>query len=191
MVEDSPIEALIEFSKILVQCEIPYLVGGSYASGVHGEYRVTNNIDFLCNISNSKIGPLLGSLSKDFLVDEVAMKDAISTGRSFNIFYDPTFTKIDVFTRITPYRREQLLQAIELNLPGRVETIRICSAEDIVISKLAWYKLGNQTSERQWRDIQGVIKVQGSRLNFEYLRRWAQENNILDLLETALAEAGK
>ncbi|MEW6702761.1 MAG: hypothetical protein AB1298_08575 [Bacteroidota bacterium] len=64
----------------------------------------------------------------------------------------------------------------------------LCSPEDIVLNKLEWYKSGNQLSERQWLDVLGVIKVQGDSLDLEYIKRWAKELNVMDLLEKALRE---
>ncbi len=70
-------------------------------------------------------------------------------------------------------------------------TAYIASAEDTVLTKLEWYRMGGEVSDRQWRDVLGVLKVQGKRLDLAYLRRWATELGIADLLERALAEAGK
>ncbi|MDY0019723.1 MAG: hypothetical protein RBT47_06965 [Anaerolineae bacterium] len=56
------------------------------------------------------------------------------------------------------------------------------------MAKLEWYKIGNQRSDRQWRNILGVLKIQGERPDFEYLRRTAGQSGVSDLLGRALAE---
>jgi hypothetical protein len=63
------------------------------------------------------------------------------------------------------------------------------SAEDIVLEKLDWFRRGEGISERQWRDVLGVLAVQGRRIDLEYLRLWAGRRGLLDLLKRALAEA--
>ena len=57
---------------------------------------------------------------------------------------------------------------------------------DTVLRKLEWYRLGREVSDRQWNDILGVIRTQGDRLDFDYLRHWASELGVADLLERAL-----
>lgn len=65
----------------------------------------------------------------------------------------------------------------------------LASAEDVVLHKLAWFKATGSASERQWGDVLGVLRVQASRLDVDYLRRWADATGVLDLLERALTEA--
>lgn len=62
------------------------------------------------------------------------------------------------------------------------------SAEDVVLAKLEWFRMGGDVSERQWRDILGVLKVQQSTLDVDYLERWAQELGVADLMQRALEE---
>jgi len=62
--------------------------------------------------------------------------------------------------------------------------------EDIILQKLVWYRMTKNESQRQWRDVLGVMKLQGDRLDFEYLQKWAKELSLSDLLETACTESG-
>lgn len=82
-------------------------------------------------------------------------------------------------------RRQQLV--ITQN-PERLAWL--ASAEDIILQKLIWYRLGNQISDRQWRNVLGVLKVQAYRLDFNYLTQWAEMLKLADLMAQALREAG-
>ena len=64
------------------------------------------------------------------------------------------------------------------------------SPEDTVLAKLEWYRKGGEVSDRQWRDLLGVLKVQGETLDRAYLDHWAGELDVSDLLHRALEEAG-
>ena len=36
----------------------------------------------------------------------------------------------------------------------------VATAEDTILSKLVWYRLGGQSSDQQWNDLRGVRDVQ-------------------------------
>jgi hypothetical protein len=83
------------------------------------------------------------------------------------------------FQRQAPYRLVQ----------ETPRDVMVKSAEDIVLRKLLWYRMGHEISERQWSDVLGVLKTQGEKLDRTYLRSWAEDLQVADLLEKALEEA--
>ncbi|BDA69021.1 hypothetical protein CAL7716_031870 [Calothrix sp. PCC 7716] len=64
----------------------------------------------------------------------------------------------------------------------------VASPEDMVLQKLMWGR-GSQ-SEKQWRDVLGIIKLQAENLDYGYLVEWAESLDLADALTEALAEAG-
>ena len=62
------------------------------------------------------------------------------------------------------------------------------SAEDLLLAKLEWAKLGE--SERQIRDAAGIIEIQGAALDIDYVERWAAALDIEDQLSAARPKAG-
>jgi hypothetical protein len=68
--------------------------------------------------------------------------------------------------------------------------VNVASPEDTVLQKLLGYRKGGETSDRQWRDVQGVLKARGKSLDRDYLERWAPTLGVMDLLERAVTEAG-
>ena len=94
-----------------------------------------------------------------------------------------------MFTRVTAYQRLELERAQKIDLPGTEVKVLVATAEDIILTKLSWFKLGNEVATQQWRDILGVIKVQGDRLDRKYLESQAENLDISMLLVKALQQA--
>ena len=69
------------------------------------------------------------------------------------------------------------------------QSVYVTSPEDVILSKLEWYRMGGEVSDRQWRDILGVLKTKLEQLDRAYLRQWAKELKVEDLLERAFREA--
>jgi hypothetical protein len=167
---------------------IPYHVGGSWASSIHGVPRQTLDIDLVVDLSASRVPRLVDRLERGYYIDADAVRDAIERRSSFNVIHLPSGFKVDVFTvgesefdRVEFERRQE--QQILEHPPRRVF---VKSPEDIVLRKLQWFRAGGDISDRQWTDAVGVLKVQGDRLDLEHLRRWAEHLEITDLLEKAI-----
>ena len=62
------------------------------------------------------------------------------------------------------------------------------AAEDSVLLKLEWFRIGNEVSDRQWTDIINVMRTQGDALDRAYLDRWSAEIGVKDLLDRARGE---
>ncbi len=167
---------------------IPYLVGGSVASTIYGVVRTTQDADMVAELRSEHVTPLVQMLGPAFYIDAEAITEAIHRRSSFNLIHLETMFKVDIFvSKQRPFDRSQFDRRIaQMIATDPEQTAFIASPEDTLLSKLEWYRLGGEVSERQWRDVLGVIKVQGDRLNLAYLRRWAIELNVADLLEKAL-----
>ena len=171
--------------------QIPYFIGGSMASALHGVARSTLDADMVAEIRLEEVGALVKALGTDFYADEEMIRDAIRHHGSFNLIHLATMFKVDVFTRKErPFDRVQFQRRVEqLFATNPEQKAFMTTAEDIILAKLEWYRLGNEISDRQWRDILGVLKVQAGRLDMDYLHKWAAELNVTDLLQRALKES--
>lgn len=184
------LEAVLEVTTILDTLAIPYLVGGSLASSLHGVPRSTEDADLVVELEPAKIEPLVKALQETFYIDEERVRDAVRRRASFNIIRLAGIFKIDLFVLPdTPGSRLEMerRQVVDLGDPER--SIFVASAEDTVVQKLHWYRLGRGISERQWRDALGVLRVQKGRLDLDYLRETAVRLEVEGLLERALREA--
>ncbi len=176
---------------VFERLQIPYFIGGSMASALHGVARSTLDADMVAEIHLRQVGALVKTLGNDFYADEEMIRDAIRQHSSFNLIHLTTMFKVDVFIRKErPFDRVQFQRRVEqLFTTTPEQKAFMTTAEDIILAKLEWYRLGNEISDRQWRDILGVLKVQAGRLDYDYLQQWAAELNVADLLQRALKES--
>jgi len=178
-------------TQALEQIGISYAVGGSLASSIHGVMRSTLDADIVADMKLEHIKPLVAALSKEFYADDEMIKDAIEHHSSFNLIHYETAFKVDIFTRkLRAFDQMQLERRRTSVIATDPEySVYVVSPEDIILSKLEWYRMGGEVSDRQWRDILGVLKTRAGELEMDYLRKWANELKVADLLEHALKEA--
>jgi len=186
--DDESITVTLRVADVFDRLGVDYFVGGSVASSVHGRPRTTDDIDVVAAIGGPQTDDFVRALGKDFYVDGDMIRDAIRRRASFNIIHLATMLKVDVFVLGNEdFAAEEMKRRAAVPLRG--SRVWFSSPEDIVLEKLDWFRKGEGISERQWRDVLGVLAVQGPRLDVPYLRLWAARRGLLDLLERALAEA--
>ena len=148
-------------TRVLEALGIPYAIGGSLASSVHGVMRSTLDVDIVADMHRDHIKPLVAALSKEFYADDEMMKDAIEHHSSFNLIHYETAFKVDVFIQkpraFDQMQIERRRKSVIATDPD--ESVFVTSPEDVILSKLEWYRLGGEVSDRQWRDILGVLKT--------------------------------
>lgn len=171
---------------------IGYFVGGSVASSMHGIYRATNDADIVVDLPENRVDDLVAALQDDFYVDADMIRDALKHNHSFNVIHLPTMVKADLFPpKRTAFGDSEWQRRRRENIRDtEMQAVYVASAEDMILQKLSWYRLTGERSDRQWGDVQGMLKVQGTALDFAYLAHWAAELALTDLLQTSLIDAG-
>jgi hypothetical protein len=111
---------------------------------------------------------------------------------SFNVIHLATTEKADLFvTRDDEFSRSKM-SCRQLHVPNSEfdKSFYVCSPEDTVLQKLLWFRMTKRESQKQWREILGVLKLQGERLDFSYMQQWAERLGLLSELANALTQAG-
>ena len=175
----------------LEQLGVPYHIGGSVASSVYGLPRLTIDVDLVADLRLEHVKPLVKLLQAIYYIDEDMIRDAIRRRSSFNLIHQDTILKVDVFIpKSRLFDQEELNRVQTKVLEGNDRPFYVASPEGTILNKLEWYRMGGEASDRQWNDILGVLKVQGTALDMDYLQRWAADLKVTDLLERALVDAG-
>lgn len=190
--QNEPIEVTLKVTGVFEALGVPYLIGGSLASTLYGMVRTTQDSDIVAEMKIEHLKPFVTALQDEFYVDGEMIAESIQRHSSFNIIHRESMFKVDVFIpRPRPFLQAQLARANKQTFTLETEmSAKFASPEDTILSKLEWYRMGGEVSERQWRDVLGVLKTRQGELELSYLQKWANELGVRDLLERALSEAG-
>jgi hypothetical protein len=182
-----PIAVALRVTRVLDALGIAHSIGGSIASSFAGEPRSTVDIDVVAALAATDVAAFVAALSPDFYVDEDAVRRAVRGHTSVNLIDNATMFKVDVFIAGgTVVDAEQLQRRLVVAVGDGME-LPIHTPEDILLQKLRWFRLGGEVSDRQWRDILAIVRVQGERLDRAYLDRQAARLGVEDLLDHVLA----
>jgi hypothetical protein len=165
---------------------LPYMVVGSIASSAYAQNRITYDADIVVDAPLDGVLRFVRGLGPDYYVDEDAAREAWERRRMFNIIHFATGNKADIICRkdsdyaITAFERRGREMALGIE-------VELCSPEDVILSKLDWGK--RSESERQYRDSLGVAKARRESLDLEYLKHWAEDLGIGELLAQLLRDS--
>jgi hypothetical protein len=170
---------------------IRYYLGGSVASSAHGIARASIDADVIAAIEPRHVDALVARLEAAYYIPIGRLRAAAHERSSCNLIHLATMFKIDIFVLKD---REFDRQAVERATPHAIDSspdspsFQVASAEDTILAKLEWFRRGGETSERQWWDIVGVLRVTPG-VDRAHLAKWASVLGVADLLERALADA--
>ena len=168
---------------------ISFYVGGSIASTFHGAIRSTMDVDLVCDLTPELVDAFVGTFGTDFYVSAAAVRDAVQRRSCFNLIHMPTAYKVDVFVSRGRRFDVRAMQraAVETIGVGRSVSVPVATAEDSIVSKLEWFRLTDETSERQWGDVSRLVDLHGPRLDREYMQQMAVSVGVGDLLQKLLS----
>jgi hypothetical protein len=169
----TPGEVLVRIVSALQTCNIPYMLTGSLASSIYGSPRATMDIDIVIAPSRSQLKSLKAALpEKDYYFDLDDALQAFMHGGQFNVIDLSNMWKIDlIFRKGRDYDRTAFERRMSIEHEGK--TLFVSAAEDSIVSKLEWAKLGE--SETQLRDVAGILRVRLQSLDFAYVEKWVAE----------------
>lgn len=173
-----PTDLLRKLAEVFENLQLQYLVTGSTATIAYGEPRFTNDIDVVLDLTPRAIEAFLAVFpDHEFYISRPAIETAIATHGTFNIIHPSSGLKVDIMIAShSEFDRSRLSRGRPLAvLPDRLVTF--ASPEDVILKKLEFYRDGG--SNKHLRDIAGVLKLQGDRLDRQYIELWAARMGLL------------
>lgn len=190
---DSPESATAEvrhLARRLSPLGIELVIGGSVAGSLYSNPRYTQDADVSVEEFLGREEEFVRYLEDEYVISLVAVRSALQRRSTFNVLRKATSFKIYIFIqgsrpfdRIARDRRRPL----PAEYPGDA-VVYVHSPEDVVLQKLAWYRLGNEVSDKQWSDILSILRTQRGNLDETHIGHWANEMNVSDLWQRAQAE---
>ena len=181
-----PFELARELHLLFEQLRVKYFVTGGVAASCHGEPRTTLDLDLVVAINREDTDILGASLTEfGFYVPQTNLENVMAgieqslcvTHQAKCIKADITVSSSTPFDQIKMERRELIDEAFY-----------VCSAEDTILQKLKWGARSH--SEKQWRDVQSILRIQEDSLDFEYISQWAKVIDVTVQWANALRDAG-
>ena len=187
---DDALRAALDAASILDEMGVRWFLGGSLASSVHGIPRATFGADIMADLRPQHVKPFLKRLGDAWYADEGAITQGLQARSSFHLIHCATAMKVDVFLpKLRRFDGGEFARARRMPLvEGSNVEAAVCYAEDIVIAKLEWYRLGGEDSQRQWSGVLGVLRLNSGKLDLELLLTSAAEVGVTDLLQKAVEE---
>src|SRR5690606_20632690 len=138
---------------------ISYMVVGSLASSSLGIARTTFDADLVIAPTPEQLDEFLCRIEPAAYFDWNTARRALRERSMFNIVDLQCGCKADlIILKDRPFERTEFSRRRATRFPDSNSEMWTASAEDTVISKLVWARLGD--SQRQFRDAAEVVGVQ-------------------------------
>lgn len=171
-------------TSLLQKANIPYMITGSISVVLYGRPRASHDIDFVIEAHEGDMKRILRAFASlpqnEFLVDSMAIKDAIMQKFIFQILHLPTMLKFDFWLlKDEPFDQKRFKRKREVTIFG--QPMVFASAEDTILIKLLWYK--ESKIEKHLIDAAFVFQIQNKNLDKTYLTLWSKKQNTAKLLK--------
>jgi hypothetical protein len=185
-----PLELLFPIVRIFEELGIPYVLGGSVASTLFGEPRMTADVDIAIRITPAQASALFERTGAEFYVPVEAARTAVDEHGSFNLVDRSSALEVDIFPLGDGLLdRLQIERHIRISPVADRDDVWVTSPQIQVLRKLDWYRSGGSASDRQWRDVVGLLVVNPELTADEELVSLAEQLQLGELLEGAIEEA--
>jgi hypothetical protein len=185
------LDAILPLSVMLEKLQIPYYIQGTIANSFYGMQRATFEVDVVADFYLEQVGDLQEQLKPFYAIDVQVMRDATCLRTYFKVVHIESLIMVKVLlSQMFDFERQMYQRVQHHKLSEDCQPVCVASPEDIILTQLRQYRIEGESADDQWNEILGVLKVQGTGLDFVYLEQWAQKLEIVDLLRKGYVDAG-
>lgn len=158
---------LSKIGRTLTAQGIPYMVIGGQALLLHGEPRLTKDIDVTLGAETDRLPDVLELLGKIGLRPATeGVEDFVRRTMVLPALDTVTGIRVDFIFSFTPYKKEAISRSRKVSVGG--EDVAFAAAEDLIIHKIFAGR------PRDLEDIWSVL-FRNPSLDLDYIRRWLGE----------------
>ena len=158
---------LSKIGSCLDRHSLPYMIIGGQAVLLHGDPRLTRDIDITLGVNTDCLGNLLSVL------EELQLKPIPEDIESFvrqtmvlPAIDETTGIRVDFIFSFTPYETEAIKRAKKVTILG--QTVNFASAEDLIVHKIF------SGRPRDIEDVKTII-LKNSKIDIQHIRLWLKE----------------
>lgn len=146
---------------------IPFMLIGGQAVLLHGEPRLTQDIDVTLGAGPQRLDDLLEA-TRQAALDPLPDDPAAFVRDTWVLPCEEpeTALRVDFVFSTTPYEGKAIERAVRVEIAG--ESVPFASAEDLLLHKIFAGR------PRDLEDAEGVVRRKGSDLDWAYVRKWAE-----------------
>lgn len=155
-------------AEALAAAKLPFMLIGGQAVLVHGEPRLTQDIDVTLGVAPDRLADLLAiceAIALQPLPDDV--EAFVKETFVLPVRDEASTIRVDLIFSTSAYERAAIQRAVEVDVAGT--RVPFASAEDLILHKLIAGR------PRDLEDAAGVVRRRGDALDWDYITRWAQE----------------
>lgn len=174
------VEATVAVIAVLEELAIPYLLVGSLSTNFYGIARSTRDADFVIELGDQSVATIAARLGPAFRLDPQMSFETVTMTMRHLIDVTEIEFKIELFhLSEDAHDRDRFRRRCHVQFLDR--QVSLPTPEDVIVTKLRWAVMSKRSKDRN--DVQDVLAVQGSTLDWEYVYHWCDQHGTRALLD--------
>jgi hypothetical protein len=178
-------DAAMAVVAVLEDLGAEYMISGSFASNLWGSPRQTQDMDIVIDIKSLDLNAFFERIGPDFEIDRQLRFEGVTATHRYVVEHRSTLFRAELFLLTDdPFDQARFARRVGIEFASR--KVAFSTAEDTVIQKLRWLHLSGHYKHHD--DVLGILRLQRSNLDWDYIRMWSDKLGMRRLLDEIAAE---